>query len=112
MDDLRRLELDAGFAAVLRRLEAYGPSPQQREAADQRWRKERTRAVPSPSALFRYLEACDDPEQEPAQQGRATIPAPTAAVLGLLQVNRDLLAFVQSPEATAEGHPGYGCHPH
>jgi len=103
VDDLRLLEHDAGFTAVLRAVEEHGQTRRQRKAAARRWRKQRTRAVPSPSAAFRYLDACHDPEQETAQQGQATIPAPTAAVRGLLQVNRDLLAFVQRcrPERVA-----------
>jgi len=95
IDDLRILEADAGFATMLRRLEGYRQTRRQRRAAARRWRKQRTRAVPSPSATSRYLEAFHDPEQEMAKAGRATIPAPTAGVLALLQVNRALVAWIQ-----------------
>jgi len=95
IDDLRILEADAGFATMLRRLEGYRQTRRQRRAAARRWRKQRTRAVPSPSAASRYLEAFHDPEQELAKAGRATIPAPTAGVLALLQVNRAFVAWLQ-----------------
>ncbi len=95
VDDLRVLEHDAGFATVLRRVEAQGQTRRQQQAARRRWRQQRTRAVPSPSAVFRYLAGFHDPGGERAQQGRATIPPPTAGVHGLLQVNRDLVAWVQ-----------------
>ena len=93
--DLRILEADAGFATLVRQLEGHKQTRRQRRAAARRWRKQRTRALPSSSAAFRYLEAFHDPEQEMAKVGRATIPAPTAGVRGLLQVNRALVAWIQ-----------------
>lgn len=61
-----------------------------RRALEGRWRRARTRAVPSPSAVFRYLERFQPPTEELAQQGRATIPAPTPGPRGLRRVNGDL----------------------
>jgi hypothetical protein len=55
VNDLRMLEGDEGFARVLRRVELYGRKRKERRALERRWRKERRRAVPSPSAVFRYL---------------------------------------------------------
>ena len=57
VEDIRILEKDEGFCKVLGRVETKGLSRRQRRAMGRRWRKERHRSVPSPSALFRYLEA-------------------------------------------------------
>lgn len=104
VDDLRVLEGDEGFCRVLRRVELQGMKRQERRALERRWRKERRRAVPSPSAAFRYLSAFHDEEQESGRQaGKAFIPGANEPLRGLAQVNRDLAAWVQSraPEATA-----------
>jgi hypothetical protein len=70
---------------------------QERRALERRWRKERRRAVPSPSAAFRYLAAFHDEEQEKLRQdGKAFIPGKNEPLRGLAQVNRDLVARVQS----------------
>ena len=61
------------------------------------WRKERRRTVPSPSAVFRFLRAFHDEEEEKKRQPHtAFIPAPNEALEGLRKVNRDLAAFLQS----------------
>jgi hypothetical protein len=104
VEDLRKLEEDEGFCRVLRKVERAGLPRQARRTLERRWRKERQRAVPSPSAGFRYVAAFHDPGQEQWRQaGKAFIPAPNQPLLGLERVNRDLLAWVQakSPELTA-----------
>jgi len=57
VEDLRRLEEDAGFCQVLRKIEQAGMKRKARRAWERRWRKERQRTVPSASAVFRYLAA-------------------------------------------------------
>src|SRR5665811_602220 len=57
VDDIKVLEKDEGFCKVLGRMETKGLSRRQRRAMERRWRKEHHRSVPSPSAIFRYLEA-------------------------------------------------------
>ena len=90
------MEGDEGFGRVLWRVELNGLSRRERREQERRWRKERRRAVPSPSAAFRYLEAFHDPEQEKLrQQGKAFIPAPNRYLEGFSKVSRDMLAFVQ-----------------
>jgi hypothetical protein len=104
VNDLRVLEADDGFCRVLRRVELQGMKRQERRALERRWRKERRRAAPSPSAAFRYLSAFHDEAQESGRQaGKAFIPCPNEPLRGLAQVNRDLVAWVQSrsPSATA-----------
>jgi Transposase DDE domain group 1 len=104
VEDLSRLEGDEGFCRVLRRVEMAGLRRKVRRALERRWRKERKRAVPSPSAVFRYLAAFHDRQQEKLRQaGKAFIPAPNAHLEGLVKVNQELVGWVQkqNPEKTA-----------
>jgi hypothetical protein len=95
MDDVERLEQDAGLAAVMRQAEGYGLSNHQRKQLGRRFRKGRQRTFPSPSRLREWLEAFHDPDQEALREpGRAFIPAPNAALVGLAQVNQALVAAV------------------
>ena len=55
VDDLRVMEGDEGFCRVMRQVELDGLKRGQRWQLERRWRKERRRAVPSPSSVFRYL---------------------------------------------------------
>lgn len=57
VDDLNILEADEGFCRILRRVELDGLSRRERRAQERRWRKEKRRTVPSPTAAFRYLGA-------------------------------------------------------
>jgi hypothetical protein len=97
VDDLRTLEADEGFCRVLQRAELAGLPRRERRAIERRWRKEKKRAVPSPSSAFRYLERFHDEDQEALRHAagaqKAFIPASNAALRGLPLVNRDLLAF-------------------
>jgi len=104
VDDLRVLEGDEGFARVLRRVELHGRKRKERRALERRLAKERRRAVPSPSSVFRYLEKFHAPEEEAKRvEGKAFIPAPTEALKALYRINRELLAFKQAktPQKTA-----------
>jgi len=104
VDDLRVLEGDEGFGQILRRVEWHGRPRKERRKLERRWRKERFRSVPSPSAAFRYLAGFHDAGQEKLRlPGRAFIPKPNAALSGLGLVNKDLAAFAQTnrPEPTA-----------
>ena len=104
VDDLRKLEGDEGFVQVLRRVEMHGLRRKERREQDRRWRKERKRAFPSPSVVFRYLSAFDNPsEGRKRVAGRAFIPAPNGHLLALGRVNWDLLRFGQqkSPQSQA-----------
>jgi hypothetical protein len=105
VSDLEVLEQDPGFSRVLSRVETAGLSRPQRRALERRFRKERRRSVPSPSAVFRYLAGFHDPEQEKLRKvsRAAFIPKPHEALQGLGRVNRDLIAQLQRrrPESTA-----------
>ncbi len=96
VDDIRVLEKDEGFCKVLSRVEMKGFRRRQRRAMGRRWRKERHRSVPSPSALFRYLEAFHDPgEEKKRERGKAFIPSANEHLQGFQRVNQDLLASLQ-----------------
>jgi hypothetical protein len=104
VDDLRILEKDDGFTRVLLRVEMHGLRRKERREQERRWRKERKRAVPSPSAVFRYLGAFDNPTEEAKRADRrAFIPAPNEHLQALGQVNKDFLRFAQrkSPQREA-----------
>ena len=78
VDDLRVLEGDEGCARVLRRIELHGRARKERRVL------ERRRAMPSPSAVFRYLQAFHDGEKVAKRvEGRAFIPSPAKALKGL-----------------------------
>jgi len=66
-----------------------------------RWRRERGRATPSPSALSGWLERFHDKASPKAAAGTAFIPAVTAELRGLWRVNQALLEFVQKHQAAA-----------
>ena len=96
VEDLRLLEKDEGLGRVLRLAETHGMRRRERRALLGRWRKERRRNVPSPSAVFRFLDRFHDEAEESKRQAHtAFIPAPTSGLLGLGKVNADLIGFVQ-----------------
>jgi hypothetical protein len=95
IEDLERLEQDRGFAAVLQAVERDLLSRAERRSLKRRWRRERQRTVPSPSALSAWLERFHDPASPKAVAGTAFIPAVTAALQGLWRVNQMLLGFMQ-----------------
>lgn len=104
VDDLQILESDDGFGRVFRMAERYHLSREERRRFDKRFRKGRQRNTPSPSVVFRFLaEFHDADEEELRKHGTAFIPKPNEALLGLMKVNADLVAFMQSrrPESVA-----------
>jgi len=104
VDDLRVVEGDDGFCRVMRRVELKGMKRRERRELERRWRKERRRAVPSPSSAFRYLDAFHDEEQEKLRvKGKAFIPAMNEHLRGFCGVNKELVGFAQkhNPQETA-----------
>jgi len=99
VDDLRFLAGDEGFRRLLVRAENSLLTRPERRALARVLRRQGQRAVPSPSAAFRYLARFHDTAQEVLRKAtdvKAFIPAPNEHLQGLAQVNADLLAFVQS----------------
>ena len=54
VNDLNILEADIGLYEILRKTETHGLRRKIHRALKRRWRKEKKRSVPSPSAAFRY----------------------------------------------------------
>jgi len=104
VDDLRVIEGDEGFCRVLRELEFYGRTRSERRALKRRWRKQRTRTLPSPTSMRDYLELFHDSEQEKLRkQHEAFIPEPTQLLAALVRLNGAFAATMQrrSPQKTA-----------
>jgi hypothetical protein len=96
VEDVDRLESDEGFCRLFSKAVRQGLSRKGWRGLKKRWRKEKTRSVPSSSAVFRYLSEFHDREQERLREpGRAFIPLPNEALRGLCKVNADLVGFVQ-----------------
>lgn len=96
VDDLRKLERDEGFCRVLRHVELKGLKRSHRRQIERRWRKERHRSVPSPSAVFRYLNAFHDSgEEEKRREGKAFIPSSNEHLRGFSRINSDLMGEAQ-----------------
>ena len=94
VDDIKILEADDGFCEVLKKAEIHGLRRKVRRTMVRRWRKEKTRTVPSPSSIFRYLARFHDIEQEELRQpGKAFIPAPNKHLQGFVEINKELSAF-------------------
>jgi hypothetical protein len=104
VDDLRILEKDEGLVKILHRVGFTGHPRKERREQERRWRKERKRAFPSPSVVFRYLAAfVNSAEESRRAMGQAFIPEANEPLLALGRVNPDLLRFAQkrSPQIEA-----------
>jgi hypothetical protein len=64
VDDLERLEHDGGFAVILREIERFVLTRKERQAMKARWRRERTRTLPSPSSMSEWLECFHSAQEE------------------------------------------------
>lgn len=94
--DLNCLESDEGLCRIIKSTEKHGMSRKQRRAFIRRWRKDRERTVPSPSAVFRYLSWFHDQDQDKLRESeKAFIPGPNEHLKGLARVGKDFLSFVQ-----------------
>jgi len=104
VDDVRVLESDEGFCRFLREIEGYGRTASEKRALRRRWRKERTRTVPSETAIREWLACFHDPEQgKQKEPHKAYIHRPTEPLMGLVTCNAAFAAEVQrrTPEKTA-----------
>lgn len=104
VEDIKKLEADDGFCEVLKKAELHGLQRKVRRVLLRRWRKERTRTVPAPTSIFRYLAEFHNEGQEKFRQsGKAFIPAANTHLNGLSCINNDLSSFAsfQRPENMA-----------
>ena len=104
VSDLEILEKDDGLRRVMLKASNHGLSRKQLRELERRWRKERKRAVPSESSVFRYLESFHNASQEQEREAhKAFIPEQNPHLRGFASVAKHLLAFVQrnAPQSTA-----------
>jgi len=102
LEDLERLEQDAGFVQVMREVERRLLPRADRRALRTRWRKPRRRAVPSPSAMADWLARFHDAAAgQPRPPGSAIIPAMAEPIRALWQINQALLGFLQTHRQVA-----------
>lgn len=104
VDDVRVLEGDEGFCRFLREVEGYGKTGSEKRALRRRWRKERTRTVPSETVIRDWLACFHDFEQDKQKEPhKAFIPRPTEQLMGLIRGNAAFVAEFQrrSLEKTA-----------
>ena len=84
VDDLRLLERDEGLGRVLLAGESHRMQRADRRAQRNRWRRERRRVVPSPTAVFRYLDNFhDEAEEARRRSGKRSYRRPTTRCVGL-----------------------------
>jgi hypothetical protein len=96
VDDLERLEHDAGFREIMKSIERSLLSRAERKALAARWRRERVRTLPSPSSMLEWLDRFHDEETGKERVvGTAIIPAVTQKIKSLWNVNQSFLAFQQ-----------------
>lgn len=95
--DIDALEEDSGLRTLLMELDTHGMRRQQKRANMKRWRRKKTRAVPSNAAIHRYLSVFHSPkENEKRVEGKAFIPAPNEALKNLIALNKTLIDYKQA----------------
>ncbi len=104
VDDIRVLEKDSGLTRLFRNFEFRGLWGRRRRNLKRQWRNGRKNAVPSPSAIFRYLSLFHNASAERERQPhKAFIPSPNEHLKGLSLVNKEMLEVLQlnRPRSTA-----------
>jgi len=92
VEDIEKLEADEGFCRIMRKVETHGLRRKEKKALKRRWRKERTRTFPSASAIFRYLAAFHNVEQEELRvKGKAFIPESNEHLKAFGKVDAELI---------------------
>lgn len=99
VDDIERLEFDAGLRTLMLKFDTHGMKRKERREYIRRWRKEKRRAFPSASVLRRELEKFHDPKQEELRkEGVAFIPEPNTLLQRLVSTNDTLIQFAQQKD--------------
>lgn len=94
VDDIEKLEADEGFCRILRKAEIQGLTRKEKRDMKRRWRKERTRTMPSASVIFRYLSNFHDKEQEKFRvKGKVFIPVANEHLRAFRLINSELIGF-------------------
>ena len=104
ISDIERLEQDAGFRTLLMRFAIHGMKRKERRTFEKRWRKAKSRGLPSNAAIHRYLPQFHSPEEEKNRvEGESFIPKPNDNLTALIGLNRPIISCVQqqSPSTIA-----------
>lgn len=104
ISDIERLEQDAGLRTLLMQFATHGMKRKERRAFEKRWRKEKSRGLPSNAAIHRYLPQFHSAEEEAKRvEGTAFIPEPNTNLIALMGLNQPLIACIQqqSPSTVA-----------
>ena len=104
VSDLQRLREDDGLCRLVRFVDRQRMNRKQRRAFRARFRRQNQGAFPTDSSIYRFLGLNhNEPEEAKREEGKAFIPEPNDALLGLLQVNESLVDFVQKhkPQSVA-----------
>lgn len=104
VSDIEVLESDEVLASVIRKIETHGMSRAKRRRFEKRFRKGRTRTLPSESVILRFLGLFHNAAEEKNRiAGKALIPAPNKHLMGLSDVLSDFVTRVHQlrPHATA-----------
>lgn len=92
--DIEKLDADEGFCRILRKAEIQGLTRREKRDMKRRWRKGRTRTMPSASVIFRYLANFHDKEQEKFRvKGKSFIPAANEHLRAFSKINSELIGF-------------------
>lgn len=104
ISDIERLERDSGLRTLLLRMSTHGMKRQERRDHEKRWRRTKSRGLPSNAAIHRYLPQFHSAEEETKrEQSVAFIPKPNDKLSALLRLNIPLIEAAQRyhPSKTA-----------
>jgi len=101
ISDIERLEQDAGLRTLLMQFATHGMKRKEQRAFERRWRKAKSRGLPSNAAIHRYLPQFHSSEEEKKRvEGEAFIPKPNDKLSALISLNKPLIACVQQQSAS------------
>ena len=96
VEDIERLQKDPGLVTLLRNIETHSMTRHERKDFEKRWRKNKERALPSPSVLRRYLEQFHNVDEEfKRMDGKGFIPAENSVLTTLKELDTALIDYLQ-----------------
>lgn len=102
LDHLDHLENDPGLSSVVDHLEQWGLYPSHREELQTRWRIDKERVFPSPSASGDFLRAFDEGTEQARREAEgAFVPEPSEPLQGL----KDLVGWASRQGTRLQSSP-------
>jgi hypothetical protein len=97
VDDVKVMEKDEGIGLIMKHLEKRKAFGRGVKKWKRQWRNGKRNALPSPSAIFRYLMLFHEEYQERIrEEHKAYIPESNENLRGLSRINKEMLEFLQS----------------